>query len=260
MSSSKFRKTLSPKAIDSIHEAVESLFSRIKQRLMGGSLLGKRITITTDHDSFSKFYSLPGMYQQAARVFGAPADPKTLHQVLKVAESYVDSTKERLKARSVAEVQKVLGDTAKDSAEDFKTALQGALVEVNNKTQAEIRKIVEAELNHAKNLGSLEGIIRINSSLGIEDPVVYFATVPDKARCLECERLHLLEDGITPRVWKLSEVGTGYHKMGDPNPKTSGLHPHCRCSQATLLPGWGFKDGRVTYISAEHDEFKAQRE
>lgn len=77
--------------------------------------------------------------------------------------------------------------------------------------------------------------------------------------CSECKKLHLLPDEQTPRVWKMSEVGAGYHKKGDPAPKVGGLHPHDRCTIQTLPPGYGFEGGRITYIGKDHDEFAKQR-
>jgi hypothetical protein len=74
-----------------------------------------------------------------------------------------------------------------------------------------------------------------------------------------CRRLHLLDNGKTPRVYKLSEVGHGYHKKGQDDPKLGGLHPHCRCTLVTLMPGFGFdKAGMVKYISRTHDEWAKQ--
>jgi hypothetical protein len=68
-----------------------------------------------------------------------------------------------------------------------------------------------------------------------------------------------MPDLVTPRVWKLSEIGFGYHKKGENNPKIAGLHPHCRCGLAFLAPGFGFKGGQVSWIGEGHDEYKAQR-
>ena len=85
-------------------------------------------------------------------------------------------------------------------------------------------------------------------------------TVRDQHRCDECTRLHMMPDGVTPKVWKLSDVGSGYHKKGQSQPKVGGLHPHCRCMLTHLLSGYGFDaSGRVTYIAAGHDEYENQR-
>ena len=120
--------------------------------------------------------------------------------------------------------------------------------------------IMETESTIHRNTSIMDGIVRSNAAAGIEDPTVFFVTVNDQHRCDECTRLHVQPDGITPRVWKLSELGAGYHKKGEENPKIGGLHPHCRCVLTTLLRGYGFSGaGRVQYIRPGHDEFAAQR-
>ena len=96
--------------------------------------------------------------------------------------------------------------------------------------------------------------------MGDEDPVVYFVTVRDEHLCAECRRLHLMEDGSTPRLWRSSEVGHAYHKRGDPDPKVHGLHPHCRCTPVSLAPGYGFDAaGRPTFVRLGHDALAEQR-
>lgn len=77
--------------------------------------------------------------------------------------------------------------------------------------------------------------------------------------CNECTRLHMLPDGNTPKVWKMSELSMGWHKRGDDKPSCNGEHPFCRCSITQLPPGWGFKNGFISFIGLEHDEWKSQR-
>jgi hypothetical protein len=77
--------------------------------------------------------------------------------------------------------------------------------------------------------------------------------------CNECLRLHMMPDGVTPLTWKLSQLSMNYHKRGENNPSVSGEHPGCRCSIAYLPEGWGFKNGYVSFISLDHDEYKSQR-
>ena len=94
-----------------------------------------------------------------------------------------------------------------------------------------------------------------------KDPTVFFIVTIDDVTGPEEFVLHLLPDGKTPRVWKLSEIGSAYHKVGDSNPKFPGLHPNCRCKLTYLAAGWGFDDaGYIKFIGLDHDEFKAQRE
>jgi hypothetical protein len=115
------------------------------------------------------------------------------------------------------------------------------LDDVMKEMATHVEAIVDTEASNARNVSLMDGIVRINAARGIDDPVVYFVVVRDNVTCDECIKLHLLKDKRTPRVWKLSEVGQGYHKRGDDHPKIGGLHPHCRCTMVTLLPGFGFK-------------------
>lgn len=247
---------LGPGNIRAIEKAVDHTFDRLKVRLLGPQSVGKRIYV-----GYTRQYSLPGLFEQAAREEGVAADLMTLNQLLKVAGGYVDATREKTKARVVREVQGFLADAHKGGIDtDLRTVLEGKLSEVWSETAHAVRRIIDTEATHTKNVGVLDGIVRINSAAGIEDPLVYFVVVRDKDLCNECKRLHLLPDEITPRVWKMSEVGSGYHKKGESNPKMGGLHPHCRCSLVTLMPGYGFDGkGMVTYISKNHDEYAKQR-
>lgn len=248
--------SLGPRQIHEIHKAVDQVFDRLKVRFLGEHFMGKRLYVT-----YNRFYSLPGLFSQANREEGVEPDQKILNQLLSVAETYLDATRERMKARTVNTIQSFIADAhqAKEQV-DIKTVLGGQLSEVHQEAANHVRMIAEAEANHTKNVGSLEGIVRINSAVGIDDPRVAFVVVNDKDLCDECRRLHLLTDGVTPRVWALSSVGHGYHKKGDPNPKMGGLHPNCRCSLITVMPGYGFNAaGLITYIGKDHDELEHQK-
>jgi len=143
---------------------------------------------------------------------------------------------------------------------DLQTVLGGKLYEVMGEATRDVKRILETESTVVRNTSIMDGIVRVNTAAGIEDPTVFFVTVRDQYRCVECTRLHVQPDGVTPRVWKMSELGGGYHKRGDPTPKVGGLHPHCRCVLTTLLPGFGFNGaGKVAYKTPGYDEFAVQR-
>jgi hypothetical protein len=242
-------------AVKMIEQAVDLVFDKAKVRILGPQTLNKRLYVT-----YNRHFSLPGLFESAAREEGVIPSLDTLAQILKVAGNYIDSTRERTKAQVIKEVQAFLHEAHQKGVDtDVQTVLTGTLTDVFTQASHSMRKIIEAEANTTKNVGILEGVIKVNAAAGIEDPVVYFVVVRDRALCEECRRLHLLEDQKTPRVWKLSEVGHGYHKKGEPNPKMPGLHPHCRCTLVTLLPGYGFSDaGFVTFIAPKHDEYARQ--
>jgi hypothetical protein len=128
------------------------------------------------------------------------------------------------------------------------------------KARGHMKLIAEAETTKTRNMGYTMDIARKSELAGIEDPTVFFIIVRDGVTCKECLRLHMLEDEVTPKVYKMSDLSMGYHRRGENRPSACGEHPHCRCSLTQLSPGWGFKNGFVSFISLNHDEYKAQRE
>lgn len=256
MAKPSYSPVLPAAAIKRIETSVDNVFDALKRRVLGESMVGKRIYVSSVHH-----LSLPGLFEAAAREEGVAPNARTLHQILKVASGYIDSQREKAKARVVNEVQSFITDAHRAAEKpDVEVVLGGRLQELWSDTIAQARRIVDTEAQHTRNVGVLEGVVKVNASMGIDDPTIYFVVVRDKSLCGECKRLHMLDDGVTPRVWKLSEVGSGYHDKGDSNPKTGGLHPHCRCTIVTLLPGYGFTPaGFVTYVAKDHDEYARQR-
>jgi hypothetical protein len=248
-------RSLSKGAVKIIEQSVEEVFDRLKKRFLGPGLTDKPIYVGHIQD-----ISLRGLFEAAAKEEGSQPNQTVLSTLIRIAEKYIDATKEQTKARLVAEIQAFLRNASRKGIKtDLHTALGGKLADVWKATTDQIHTIIDAETHTAKNISIMDGILKVNAAAGVDDPTVFFIVVRDNVLCKECKRLHLLDNGVTPRVWKLSEVGQGYHKKGEPNPKIGGLHPHCRCTMATLLPGYGFdKAGMVTYISRTHDEYIKQ--
>lgn len=247
---------LSKTGLKQIEKAVEDLFSRAKARLIGRTLGEKSI-----HVSYVPDLTLPGLFHAAAKEEGAVPNQETLDSLLRIANNYLDAAKTRTQARVVNEVQAFLRNASLQGIDtDLKTVLGGKLTDIWGDVQNQLHAIADAEASQVKNVSLMEGILKINAAQGIEDPVVYFVVVRDDDLCEECERLHLLDNGKIPRVYKMSELGHSYHKKGQDSPKLGGLHPHCRCTLVTLMPGFGFdKAGMVKYIGRNHDEYKKQR-
>ncbi len=237
--------------IGRIQDAIENLFERMKSRFLGVRLVDKTLTITADRPDLT----LAGIATAAAADDGAKMSPKTLLGIVNIAGSYMDAAKERAKAEVI---QYVLA--AEQEGQPTASALAGKLTDVWSKVSRDVMRIADTETQRSRATGTLEGITMLNLQAGIDDPTVFFVVVRDGRRCSECTRLHLMPDGITPRVWKMSEVGTGYHTRGENNPKVNGLHPHCRCSLATLMPGYGFDaSGMVRFVGRDHNEYANQR-
>jgi len=238
----------------SLDSKVEDLFTRLRNRFLGYQP-GKRIVVGYTRDK-----SLPGMYEAASREEGSKPDISKIDRLVHIANTYIEATKERTKARLINEVESILHDYhhGRISDDDLDSAIDTQVHGILGKATLDVQNILGSEINKAKNLGILDGIISINAAQGIGDPTVVFLVVRDNVLCEECIRLHLLGDRTTPRAWKLSQVGSGYHKKGDPEPKLSGTHPMCRCQLSTVLPGYGFIDGRLRYIKPGYDLYSAQ--
>lgn len=244
-------------AVKTIEDAVELLFEKIRSHTMGDKHpQGKRLYVAYRPD-----LTLKGIFDLAAAEEGVHPDQDVLSTLLKISNSYLDATKEKAKAKVVQSVQAFLHEAGNSGVKtDLQTILGGKLYEVMGEAQRDIKRILETESTVVRNTSLMDGIVRSAAAAGVEDPIVFFVTVRDGVRCDECTRLHVQPDLITPRVWKMSEIGGGYHKKGEANPKIGGLHPHCRCVLTTLLPGYGFNAaGRVQYKSPGYDEFRAQR-
>jgi hypothetical protein len=249
---------LSPLAIAAIEAAVDKIFARAKARF------GGRVPPNTAKGlilSLKPHLSIPGLFKLAAKTEGTPANEEALHGVVKIGMSYLDATKEKAKAKMVHEVQTFITDAHNKGIDtDVETVLGGAISDLWGDITTDVKRIMETESTIARNVSLMDSISKVNLSAGISDPLVFFVVVRDNTLCTECKRLHVQPDGITPRVWRMSELGSGYHKKGQPNPKVGGLHPNCRCILVTLLPGYGFNSsGHVEYKSPGYDEYATQR-
>lgn len=243
-----------------VQGAVDRLFDRIRERYLEQPPVDKKVVF-----GLKGSISLPDLYRMAAGEEGVRPDAEVLAGLVRVASSYLDAQQARTKARVVHAVEAWMNDISNRGGEpDVERILAGELSDAFGEAKVGVKRIFDTETTRARNTGLLDGIVRVNAGMGIDDPVVYFALahyVDEDAPCEECRRLHMMPDGVTPRLWHLSEVGHGYHKEGDDNPKLGGLHPHCRCVLVTLMPDYGFDAaGTLRWIGFGHDALKAQRE
>ncbi len=246
---------LSPKARKMIMGVVDSLFERAKTRLLGPAAKDKTLRFTVGN-----VMSLPDLFEQAVKVDGTKPDTDTLDDMLKIVDAYMNSHKERAKARVLKEVTATLNEAwAKGEEIKVKDVLKEKISDIWQNTTTGFKTILEVEANSIKNAGLLDGVVSVNMVANVEDPTVGFLVVHDNALCVECKRLHLMPDGVTPRLWKMSQLSHGYHEKGENTPSVAGEHPNCRCQLFTVLPGWGLDvSGKVTYISPGFDAYAEQ--
>jgi hypothetical protein len=211
---------LSKQVLKAIGSEVDDVFDRISDRFLG--------TKYVPHGIQFRVMTLQEFFDNVAEREGVEPDKDTFSTLKDIAESYLDSSRERAKAQVVQSVQQVIREAIlSGETPNIGVALEGALTKVWGDVTSHVHTILDSEINTARNVSIMEGITQYNASIGVDDPVVFFVIVRDGNVCSECIRLHMMPDGVTPRVWKMSEVGSGYHKKGEPNPKIGGLHPHC---------------------------------
>jgi hypothetical protein len=123
---------------------------------------------------------------------------------------------------------------------------------------------VTHELHNSQNVGALDGIIGMSKSMGISDPTIFKIGILDESRCKHCWRLWTLEDKITPRVYKLSELDGSPGEWKNPVASVSPTHINCRDILTVLMPGFGFEGGKIAYKGRDSsgqmwDEYKNQK-
>lgn len=247
-----------------IEEAVKKFFDILRPTILGPVNLNpsnKSITFSTiqipEDFNLQKLYFM-NIEKTPQQLTSEEAE--ILNDILDTANKYIDKlqqdTTQRIKNRVVDHLLKVRVAKMKPDKDVISNIIQEEL----DKSVSHFIKIAEAEGTKSKNMGALMKLLRVAADAQIDDPVVFFITSKDNKVCDECKRLHLLPDGVTPRVWKLREIKFSYHKKGENTPSINGLHPHCRCSLAMLPPGYGFNaDGSLRYVSWDYDEYKKQR-
>lgn len=253
-------KGLSLKAFEAIEAMIKNRFDVISMKFLGlipKKTKDKMITFTTSKE--------PNMISLFLQALGTktpnPIEERTLKTMLRVSNGYLDSLRDKTTAKIMHEIEsQVVNASLKNQAVSIKK-LDKIINKEMGRAGTHLKLIANAESNKATNTGTALQISRLSEEKGEEDPTVFFVVTIDDVTGPEEFILHLLPDMKTPRVWKLSEIGSEYHKVGDPNPKLPGLHPNCRCKLTYLAKGWGFDSaGKVKFINLEHDEFKRQRD
>lgn len=208
--------------------------------------------------------SVVSLYEAAVRAGGGIPRLTRLAHLRRVASGYLEAQKEA----AVAAVSRVVGGVvgAADLTsrvvlpDQVRKDLIVGLDTVLQRLRPAVERIVSTEAVAARNFGDLEIVQRQGQQAGVADPATFFVVVRDGQLCGECRRVHLMPDGITPRVWRQSEISGSYHRRGEDRPSAFGMHPNCRCRPRALLPNYGFDErGMLTYVGPGHDELARQR-
>jgi hypothetical protein len=149
-----------------------------------------------------------------------------------------------------------------------KEATQKHLGQALNDTVKEWRNrwklICDTELARASNYGAMDAILHSNQNKSPEEIVVYKVGPHDGSVCSECQQFWFWEDGVTPRVYLMSELIAGGSNIGrkrrDWKPTVDNTHPNERhFVLQELKPGYGFQGSKKVYIGKDYDEYGRQR-
>lgn len=248
--------------IKAIDKAVEALFNRLKARFLGHRKEPKQIRFGV-YDTPVKVkedLTMPAIFEEAARSEGIKPNLQLMNSMNSSIEQYLDAHQELAKAKIKTTVQTFLTEAEMSKKKpNVEKMLGKQLGDVFTKVNSDVQAVVDNEMNKAKNVSALDGIIKRSLSLGIEDPTVAFLGPLDRYTCDDCKRLYWLPDLTTPRVWKVSELKHSYNKHGDKTPSVGNCHPNCRSTMVTMMPGYGFKGGKIAYIDPGYDVWADQR-
>ena len=218
-------KGLSIKATEAIEKLIHTKFDALSLQFLGlipQKTKEKRIVFSTSRQNLISLF-LQGLGDRDPNQI----EEQTLKKLMKIASGYLDALKDRTAAKVIADIDAyVTNQNAKRetvSGSEINKIIEDDMKRAKN----HFKMIANSESNKAVNTGTALQISKMADEKKEEDPTVFFIVTIDDATGPEEFVLHLLPDKKTPRVWKLSEIGSEYHKKGDPNPKLPGLHPNC---------------------------------
>ena len=260
-----------------IEQYIKRTFDILRVNLLGPDSVSAKSLIFSmrNHDPKSTL-----AYNYLAANLVNSSDPKNIDksvvkQITDVASNYIDS----LEKKSLSDISRTVKDNFSEldlmSKQQNKSvemllkekAGQKIMANINDELQkqkdkidASVERIVNHELHNAQNFGALDGIVGISRAIGVSDPIVFKVLVDDEYLCKTCRAIWLSNDGVTPKVYRLSELSAVSKGPKSLSPSISPQHINCRCVLTVLMPQFGFDaEGKVAYVGADHDEYKKQR-
>lgn len=253
-------KGLSSAAKEQIASVVERMFDSMAVNLVGN--LPKFQNKKTLIIGSSNRYNLANLFVQSI----SNKQPNTIERdllkgLLDSASGYIDALKNKTQSTIVEKLDGMAREASLKKQKITESEIMAVIDEEMSKAKSHFIKITEAEGTKIRNTGKAVNIARAAADVGQEDPYVFFQVIKDASTCKWCIQNHLMPDGVTPRIFKLSEVKQTYLSHADrKNGEISlcGQHPHCRCSVSYLPKSFGFKNGKIAYVSQDHDEYENQ--
>jgi hypothetical protein len=242
-----------------IGKIVDDMFDNIALQLIGDipRLRNKKLAII----SMEHHFGLANLFVQAMQNKVPNAlEQDLLRGLLASTDGYIESLKNKTRTNITERIDGRIREAKLKGQKVSEADILADISDEMKKAKTHMTAIVESEASKLRNLGTMTSISRMAASVGDDDPTVFFSVLRDNVTCKECIKLHLMPDGVTPRLWKFSELKQGYHKRGEENASAFGLHPNCRCTLVYLSRGFGFNEmGKTSYQEEGYDAYKSQR-
>lgn len=125
------------------------------------------------------------------------------------------------------------------------------LAQITIEQLGNVDRVVSTETHNAYQDGRAQEILRKSAEEGIEDPWVFKR--PRIDACDACKAVYLREDGVTPKLFRLSKLMANGSNVGkvraDRQATLDSQHPWCACSLHMLPRGYGFDaEGNMVYV------------
>lgn len=228
-----------------IHETICPEF--VEMAFRTGSL--PRFTLPSGPLSMNSSESMAALY----RIMKSVQEDRQLTEAEREA---VDIAKSRMARHVVGLSQKmtkaVRAELAKGLAEGADAlAIAGTIAKMTGDANRDWLRVVVTELHTAVQEGRASSLVKKFGG----DPLVYKRPLPDA--CPFCKALYLKKDGVTPRVFRYSEltekgsnvgrnpnpgIVRGVRKSDDWQPVIGAVHPWCHCEIFHLPDGYIFND------------------
>jgi len=149
----------------------------------------------------------------------------------------------------VAVPMKILATEQKKTVGELATAMR----DVTGDYARDFQRIAETETMNAINFGSADRIVKLNEGKSPKDIIVFKRIINDSSVCQHCVRLHLSEDGVTPKIYTLQQALANGSNVGrkakDWLFTIPVVHPHCRCTLSSIPQGfWFAEEGNLKFV------------
>lgn len=218
-----------------ISPEIKGIFERAYNRGRLDAKFNKQLTLREIKREISKMEDIKNPWFSLSK---ESTEAEITYQLNKMRTRVTRETMEALKPEF-----KVLEETFKNDIPPEKW-MATELRKITKDTRQDWDMVVKSELINKKNQGFAQAILDGESPFSNDGPDTLIFKRPTPNACKHCKRLYLEKDGITPRVFKLSEMISYGNNVGkkveDWKPVLGILHPSCQCLTQVLPKGATF--------------------